>query len=164
MGYLIPWQAYVFNMFGLLYALNKKGKSYWLLSLVIIAQLLIFAMTGHKSFLLAPFLVSGVYMVWRSKSAITWIIIGAFLLVITSYIYFLITKDEFVPSLFIRRLFFVPARLHVLFYDFFSQPKHPFYMLSIRFRFMVKNPYNMPMVRVIALEYWGRSSGRMLNI
>lgn len=155
MGYLIPWQAYVFNMFGLLYAL--KWKNYWLLSLVIIAQLLIFAMTGHKSFLLAPFLVSGVYIVWKSKSAITWIIIGAFILIITSYIYFLITKDEFVPSLFIRRLFFVPARLHVLYYDFFSQPEHPFYMLSDSvLRFMVKNPYNMPMVRVIALEYWGR--------
>lgn len=127
------------------------------MSLVIIAQLLIFAMTGHKSFLLAPFLVSGVYMVWKSKNAIIWIIIGAFLLVITSYVYFLITKDEFVPSLFIRKLFFVPARLHVLFYDFFSQPEHPFYMLSDSvLRFMVKNPYNMPMVRVIALEYWGR--------
>lgn len=155
MGYLVPWQANVFNIFGLVYALKRRN--YWLLGIAIIAQLFLFGMTGHKSFLLAPFLAGGVYVIWKKKNAITWIITGACLLVTASYVYFLITKDEFLPSLFIRRLFFVPARLHVLYYDFFSQSDHPFFMLSDSIlRFIVENPYKMPMVRVIALTYWGR--------
>lgn len=155
MGYFIPWQGYVINVYGLLSALRRR--SYLLLCLFAVAQLLLFGMTGHKSFLLAPFLVGGVYWVWQRKNAISLIIIGASMLMLTSYGYFLITGDEFLPSLFVRRLFFVPARLHVLYYDFFSQPEHSFYMLSDSIlSSIIKNPYGMPMPRVIALAYWGR--------
>lgn len=153
MGYLIPWQAYVFNIFGLLYALRRRN--YWLLGLIAVAQSLLFGMTGHKSFLLAPFLAIGVYLIWQRRNAIALVIIGAFLLALASYSCVLITGNEFVPSLFVRRLFFVPARLHVLYYDFFSQPGHPFYMLSDSIlRGIIKNPYAMPMPRVIGLHYW----------
>jgi hypothetical protein len=114
-------------------------------------------MTGHKSFLLAPVLAIGVYLLWQKRNFFSWIIMGAFLLTLVSYGCFLVTGVELVPSLFVRRLFFVPARLHVLYYDFFSQPEHPFYMLSDSiFRGFLKNPYGMPMPRVIALTYWGR--------
>lgn len=155
MGYFIPWQGYVINILGLLYALRRR--SYWLIGLFAVAQLLLFGMTGHKSFLLAPFLAGGVYLVWQRKNAISWVLIGALLLTSVSYTYFLMTGDEFVPSLLIRRLFFVPARLHILYYDFFSQPGHPFYALSDSIlRYLIQNPYGMPMPRVIALEYWGR--------
>ncbi|MGB9872486.1 MAG: hypothetical protein ACPLYD_12580 [Anaerolineae bacterium] len=155
MGYFVPWQAYVINIYGLLYALWRK--SYWLMGLAAVAQLLLFGMTGHKSFLLAPCLVGGVYLIWQKKNAIFWVIIAASLLVSASYGYFLITGNEFVPSLFVRRLFFVPARLHVLYYDFFSQPNHPFYMLSDSIlRGLLENPYGMPMPHVIALTYWSR--------
>lgn len=155
MGYLVPWQAYVINVLGLLYALGQR--SYRLLGLFIIAEVLLFGMTGHKSFLLAPFLAGGVYWIWQKKNAISWILLGVFLLISASYAYFLMTGDEFAPSLFVRRLFFVPARLHVLYYDFFSQPDHPFYALSDSLlKHFISNPYGMPMPRLIALTYWGR--------
>jgi len=155
MGYFVPWQAYVINVCGLLHALRRKV--YWLLGLMTVAQLFLFGMTGHKSFLLAPILAVGVYLIWQKRSFFLWVLMGASLLTLASYGFFLITDIEFVPSLFIRRLFFVPARLHVLYYDFFSQPDHPFYMLSDSiFRGLLENPYGMPMVRLIALTYWGR--------
>ena len=155
MGYFVPWQAYVINIYGLLSALRRRA--YWLLGLTVLAQLFLFGMTGHKSFLLAPFLAIGVYLMFQKRNFFFWVVMGASLLTLASYGYFLVTGVEFVPSLFIRRLFFVPARLHVLYYDFFSQPSHPFYMLSDSIlRGMVENPYSMPMVRVIALTYWGR--------
>ena len=155
MGYFVPWQAYVINIYGLLSALRRRA--YWLLGLIVLAQLFLFGMTGHKSFLLAPLLAIGVYLTLRKRNFFFWIVMGASLLALVSYGYFLVTGVEFVPSLFIRRLFFVPARLHVLYYDFFSQPNHPFYMLSDSIlRGIVDNPYGMPMVRVIALTYWGR--------
>jgi len=155
MGYFVPWQAYVINIYVLLHALRRR--MYWLLSLVAVAQLFLFGMTGHKSFLLAPVLAIGVHLLWQKRNFFSWIVMGAFLLTLVSYGCFLVTGVEFVPSLFVRRLFFVPARLHVLYYDFFSQPKHPFYMLSDSiFRGFLENPYGMPMPHVIALTYWGR--------
>jgi len=154
-GYFTMWQAYVINIYGLLHALRRR--MYWLLSLVVVAQLFLFGMTGHKSFLLAPVFAIGIYLLWQKRNFFSWIIMGAFLLTLVSYGCFLVTGVEFVPSLFVRRLFFVPARLHVLYYDFFSQPEHPFYMLSDSiFRGLLENPYGMPMPRVIALTYWGR--------
>lgn len=155
LGYFVPWQANIINIIGLLYALRRRN--FWLLGLVAVAQLLLFGMTGHKSFLFAPFLASGIYLVWQRRNAIFWVVIGVTLLVSSSYGYFLITGNEFVPSLFIRRLFFVPARLHVLYYDFFSDPNHPFYLLSDSIlRSVLENPYGMPMPHTIALAYWGR--------
>lgn len=154
MGYFTPWQAYVINILGLLYALNQKR--YFMVNLFIIAQLLLFGMTGQKSFLLAPFLVGGIYWGWQKRNAFSLFVISAFLIVLASYSYFLITGNHFIPSLFIRRLFFIPSRLHVLYYDFFSQPSHPFYMLSesILIRGVFENLYDMPMKHVIALAYW----------
>lgn len=156
LGYFVPWQAKIINIIGLLYALMRRN--FWLFALIAVAQLLLFGLTGYKSFLFALFLTSGTYFVWQRRNAIFWIVIGATLLVSSAYGYFLITGNEFVPSLAIRRLFFVPARLHVLYYDFFSKPDHPFYMLSDSIlRGILENPYGgIPMPHLIALTYWVR--------
>lgn len=155
MGYFVPWQAYVINIFVLCYALERRN--YLLLCLTAIMQLLLFGMTGHKSFFLALLLVCGVYIVWQRKNAISFIILGASLLTLASYAYFLISGNEFVSSILIRRLFFVPASLHVIYYDFFSQPEHPFYMLSDSIlRPFIQNPYGISMPKVIAFTYWDK--------
>lgn len=155
LGYFVPWQAHVFNISGIIYALRYKN--YPLLSLCFIAQLLLFGFTGHKSFLFAPFLCIGIYWVWQKRNPIAWLLTGILVVMVASYGYFLMTGNKLMPSLFIRRLFFVPARLHVLYYDFFSQPEHPFYILSDSIlKGIIQNPYSMPMPRVIALAYWGR--------
>ncbi|RKY92952.1 hypothetical protein DRQ15_00820 [candidate division KSB1 bacterium] len=154
-GYFVPWQAHVFNI--VLFCLGLLRRNRWLLSVAIFGQLLLFGMTGHKSFLLAPALTAGVYLIWQKKNFLSYILGGAFLLALGSYVLFLITGNEFVPSLFVRRLFFVPANLHVKYYEFFSQPEHPFYMLSDSIlKPFIENPYGQPMVSVIAHAYWGR--------
>jgi oligosaccharide repeat unit polymerase len=157
MGYFFPWQGFVINIYGLLYAWERRKP--FLLSIFTVAQLLLFGMTGHKSFLLAPFLAIGVYLIWQKRNFFFLAVMGATFLALASYGYFLITDNLIVPAIFVQRLFFLPAKLHLLYYDFFSQPNHPFYMLSDSIlRRIVRNPYNMPMVRVIALTYWGRDS------
>lgn len=155
MGYFVPWQGNIINPLALLYALRHK--KYRLLGLAVIAQLLLFSMTGFKSFLFYPVFAFGVYLAYRKRNAILWIVLGLSLLVLFSYAYFSVGGGEIVPSLFIRRLLFVQARTHVLYYDFFSRPDHPKYMLSESIlKGITRNPYDMPMVHVIALNYWGR--------
>ncbi len=158
LGYFIPWQANVINLLLLLYAVERR--KYWLAGLALAAQLALFGMTGHKSFLLAPVLVGGVYVSWGKKHTLFWILGGAALVVAGSYTVFLLTGNHLAPSLLIRRLFFVPAANHLIYYDFFSQPKHPFVMLSNSILApFIRYPYDMPITRVISWAYWGRDFG-----
>lgn len=155
LGYFVPWQAYIFNTFLLVYAIYKKR--YWLAGLATVAQVLLFGMTGYKSFLLAPILVVGVYFLWTRKHALSLLFGGIASIVLISYIIYLVMGNHFIPSLFIRRLFFVPAVLHFIYYDFFSQSEHPFVMLSNSIlEPFVRYPYDMPITRVISWAYWGR--------
>jgi len=155
MGYFVPWQANVVNMALVCYALYKRN--HLLLGLGVAAQLLLFGMTGHKSFLLSPLLAGGVYFTWKRRNALVYIIGGAAALIVVSYLLFLISGNHLAPSIMIRRLFFVPAANHLIYYDFFSQPGHPFVMLSnsILAPFL-SYPYELPVPRVIAWAYWGR--------
>gem|GEM_PF-338772 len=158
MGYFVPWQANVVNMVFLCYALYKRN--YWLVGLNVGAQVLLFGMTGHKSFVLSPLLVIGVYFIWKRRNALFYIIGGAAILILASYFLFLLSGNHLAPSLMIRRLFFVPAGNHLIYYDFFSQPENPFVMLSNSIlSWFIKYPYDMPVTRVISWAYWGRDFG-----
>jgi len=158
MGYFVPWQANVINILILCYALARRN--YGLLAVAAAAQLLLFGMTGLKSFLFAPVLAGGVYFIWDKRNALFYIVGGSLMLILASYIVFLGTGNHLVPSISIRRLFFVPAANHVIYYDFFSQPGHPFVMLSNSIlEPFIRYPYSMSLTRVISWAYWGSDFG-----
>jgi oligosaccharide repeat unit polymerase len=155
MGYFVPWQATVANILVLCYGLNRRNP--WLIGISCIAQLAVFGMTGQKSFLLAPVLASGVYFVWHRRNTLSYTFGGLVLVVVGAYLVFLASGNHLPPSLFVRRLFFVPAANHLIYYDFFSQTGHPLVMLSNSFLApFIRFPYEMPITRVIAWAYWGR--------
>ena len=155
LGYFVPWQANVINILILCYGLHKRNL--WLLGIAGVAQLLLFGMTGHKSFFLSPVLAIGIYFIWRRKNALFYIFAGTSVLVLASYVLFLATNNHLPPSLLIRRLFFVPAANHLIYYDFFSQPEHPFVMLSNSILApFIGYPYDMSVTQVISWAYWGR--------
>ncbi|MFC2095141.1 hypothetical protein ACFLSW_01725 [Candidatus Bipolaricaulota bacterium] len=157
-GYFVPWQANLFNMLLLCYALHKR--SIMLIVLATTALLLLFGMTGFKSFLLAPLLAAGVYVVWGRKNALFCIFSGVIALVAVSYATFWVTGNHLVSSMLIRRLLFVPASNHILYYDFFSNPSHSFVLLSNSIlEPFVQYPYDMSITRVISWAYWGRDFG-----
>ena len=157
-GYFVPWQANVFNISLFCYALFKK--SYWLLGIASVLQLLIFGMTNFKSFLLAPLLAVGIFIFWNRKNKFLYIFLGASMFVLMAYSIFFISSNHMVPSLLIRRLFFVPASNHLKYYDFFSKPQNPFVLLSNSVLApFIDYPYDMPITRVISWEYWDRDFG-----
>jgi oligosaccharide repeat unit polymerase len=155
MGYFLPWQGYIVNIAIFLWGFLKKKQ--WMIYISIAAQLLLFGMTGYKSFLLVPVLALGIYMIWEKSNMLSYVFIGAFFLIIISYVIFLGTGDHILPSIFIRRLFYVPASNHIIYFDYFSQPGHPFVMLSNSILSpFIKYPYDITLIKVIAFEYWGR--------
>jgi hypothetical protein len=128
-NYLIAWQAQVVNMAALAFVAYRRQ---WTLAFcVLAAQLLLFGMTNQKSFLLAPALVLGLLWLGRSPSRIAWgIVAGGTCIVLGAWGLFLLTEELLIPSILVRRLFFVPAELHLWYYDYFAGVAHPFVLLS----------------------------------
>ncbi len=155
MGYFASWQGYVLSPTLLCYGISRR--KWWLAAVAVTGSVFLFGMTGMKSYVLAPALTGGIYFLWQKRYCLLYIFGGATILIIASYVLFLASGHHFAPSLLIRRLFFVPALVHVLYYDFFSQPMRPFVMLSnsIAAQFIVY-PYELPVVELISWTYWGR--------
>lgn len=156
MGYFLPWQAYVINMILLWYGLYRKN--FLLIILMILAQLLIFGMTGFKSFLFAPMLVIVLYRSLikdRHKKLFGFILQGSIVIFVVANIAYLVFGDIVTPSIFIRRLFFIPAQLNAFYFDFFSEHTKLMLSHSILGSF-IKYPYDLLPPQLIAFNYHGR--------
>lgn len=158
-GYLVPWQAHVINMWALVVAFRRR--SVVGVTLVLSLQLLLFGMTNYRSFLFAPLLVIALLFGATSLQRVLWAVVGgASLLLLSSMAYFAYTGDLVVPSLFVRRLFFVPAELHYWYFDFFSAAGHPFVMLSSSvLSSFLDYPFDLPVAQKIAWQYMGEHAG-----
>ena len=152
MGYLLPLQGYVINMAVLVYALGQRR--WWLVIAVLGVQVLLFGLTNFKAFLFAPLLVVGLYVVVKRRNPLLLMLAGAIAMVLL-----LIGLDaalgEIMFGSILVRLFYTPALLHHLYYDFFSANPLMF-MSDGRLSFLFENPYDMPYIHVVALEYWGK--------
>lgn len=155
-GYLIPWQAYIFNMLVLLIGFYKHNRS--LVYFALFLQLLLFGMTNFKSFLFAPIVLIIFYFIWR-KFGYRYLIflsttsISVFIAILL--IVYKFKSEFFLLSIFLRRLFFTPAQLHNVYYDYFSINEK--YLLSHSvFENIIQNPYGVSPVSLIAENIFGR--------
>lgn len=154
-GYLLPWQAHVVNLTFLIYGLIKKNKLITLL--VILLQVFLFSMTNFKSFLFAPLVVLGLYLIFKKgfKNSILLLMTSALSTLLTIMILLYKTTEGIVVlSIFLRRLFFVPANLHYTYFNFFEGMEK--YKLSHSIlTFIYDNPYNMGPVDLVARDVFG---------
>lgn len=158
-NYVIPWQAYVVNMAVLALCAHR---GWWLTaSAVLAAQVLLFGMTNYKSFLFAPAMVLGVLWLARSPVRVAWgIVLGSALLVLAAWSVYVVTEQVMIPSIFVRRLFFVPGELHLWYHDFFSVPGNPFVTLSNSVLAAVAPyPFAQPVPLLIGWLYTGAEIG-----
>lgn len=155
-GYVVPWQAYVVNSLLLCLGLYQRKKV--LVASIILLQLGLFAMTNFKSFLFAPVLVIGLYLLSEKRGLIKYMIAGGVTVLAFSYIWFLASGDHLWSSIIIRRLFFVPAHNHLLYFDWFAHNPKVMMSNSLLSPF-IDNPYHERITRVISWEYHGRDGG-----
>lgn len=152
-GYLVPWLGYVINMAFLIYALVRR-KKIWVV-LVVALQVLLFGMTNFKAFLFLPFVVLA-FLWFLPRLALPRLIllgIGGSLLLLWILVQLGVPLGLGITT----RTFFVPAALHSLYFDYFSQ--HPLtYMSGSPWIAIldVQTPYQTTSVSIIAQEYWGR--------
>ncbi len=151
-AYTNNWTYKICNIFLIGLALHYK--KYLLVVLLLLFQVYFFAATAHKSVLLLPFLVLGVWFYFRRTNSLVILPLafsGVLFVTLASY-YFL--DDLWLSSLFSRRVFFVPANLTFVYFDFFSNNPQVLWSNSVLSSF-VTYPYDISMSHVIG-RYLGK--------
>ena len=145
-GYLNSWVGGVFNIFLISVALLKK-KYIWALIFIFI-QIVIFGLSGHKIVLFSPILLLGFYFFDKFKHQSTILIYSIVLSVYSFLMYFFITDKILLPSIFIRRAFFVPSNLNYTYFEYFSSNDYLYWSNSI-FKYFISYPYDRAPALVI---------------
>lgn len=130
LAYLMNWTTKCFTMFILVYAVIKRR--YWLMCFVFLIQVLLFAITTHKSVLFYPVFV--LFSIWALKSpgyVSQRFIVGCVLLVLVCAVLTYLVGNNFISSLFIRRVLFLPAHVTFVYFDFFEKYDHVYFSNSI---------------------------------
>lgn len=155
MGYLVNWQAKIINPFliTISYVINNKV----MLLLSILMQVFIYLITAHKSYILIPIAIIIIIIKILEKrnffsNGIVLAPIGLFF----SYLTYIIIGNLTIPSLFIRRLLFVPARIKFNYYDFFSKNKMLYFSEGLIGKILgISSPYEINAANLIGYLYDG---------
>ena len=118
-GYINFWVTKVLNPFLIVYFFFVKR--YFLSVSFIGIQIILFGMTGHKSVLFYPFLTLSVLYLLDRKNVNLKIIYSYLFIVVSSSSIALVFNNFYFVSLFVRRVFFVPAYLSYIYYKYFSE-------------------------------------------
>jgi hypothetical protein len=152
-GYTFWWLAKVVLPVLLIYSLSKKDYKITILAFAVLLYL--FLISGHKSVYFTPVLILFYYYVgknYNEKIALTMVGLFVFFILINVPDFF-IGRPIF-KSIFIRRMFFVPALLNECYFDFFQGNPIQF-SHSVLSDYLVY-PYDLPPEYLIGREYFGK--------
>lgn len=150
-GYFNPWTTKVLNIFLITIALLHR--KYLLVILFILIQVLFFGFSGHRAVLFSLILILGLYLFSKAKHHSTIIIYGILGTISLVLIYFYIFQNLMLPSVLVRRAFFVPANLNYIYFDYFSSNDYIYWSNSILKSIFIY-PYEVSPVLVIG-DYLG---------
>lgn len=138
MAYVNGWVYNVFIVYYLSYCLLNKKYNLFFLGFLI--QIFFYGVSGHKSVFFTPIIVLGIWWYFKRYNSLLFMIVFFNILIVVSLFFLYLGNIEF-PSMFIRRLFFVPAKLFYDYIDFFSQNPKVYWSNSI-LSFFFDYPYN----------------------
>lgn len=139
--------------------LSLYKKKYKLLPYIFILSILMFGLTSHKSVLFSPFLPIFIYFFVSWKYPIQKIILSCILIILINLFIFNNNINTLIPSLLVRRVYFVPALVNYLYYDFFSHnPKTLFADSKITLG-LIEYPYQKTGAEIISNLIYPGSHG-----
>ena len=153
-GYLFGWLAYIVNpIFFALFVVKRK----WIFTVLVLAlQILLFSVTGMKTFLFAlPFVLILMWVITR-KNPLAWMGIGLVGIILLGMGTYWLIDDIWIFSLFTRRTLLVPAQVSFCYYDFFSEHGPIFLSTTRIFRSFLDYPYDVSPAHLIAEVYFNR--------
>jgi len=153
-GYLNTWAFKVFNIALLAWGLYRKSPVIIVGSLSL--QTLFFGILHQKAVLFMPVLVLGIFFCFKSRNVFRLILLGLLGIVGFSLLVAHLTDSILLPSLFIRRVFFLPAQLNFAYFDFFSH-HGKVYMSNSVLSFLSSYPYAFQPANLIGNYVYGSS-------
>lgn len=151
LSYLGIWMAKVFIPF--LVAVSVWLRRYKTTALLCLSSVLAFGISQHKSVLFYPYIVIGLILLFRNRKSL--LILP---LCLSSFFLLLLfcsglANNPLLPSLFLRRVLFVPAHLTYAYYDFFSDNQFVYWSSSFLKPF-ISYPYGLSASKVVG-QYLG---------
>jgi hypothetical protein len=145
---------YIALVLPLSIALTIKQKRFHLLIIFAIINILIFGLTSNKSYIFAgPFAIGVYFILSRPKPAFL-IAFSAAIIITSLTIIYHFNKDFYdLPTLFIRRYFFVPAYVNLQYWEFFSYNPYAFWSDSKVSLGMVEPVYAYPTPRIVGAYF-----------
>lgn len=140
MGYLNVWATKIFG--PILLALSLWRRRYFLSVIIFGLHIIWFGISSHKGVLFYPFLITFLWAWFRKTRALSLVPLGMSLSVIFSYLIYFIYGEVVVGSMFVRRVFLVPAKLTFDYYEFFSINSFVYWSNSIS-SYFIDYPYSM---------------------
>lgn len=146
MAYINSWIYQIFSIYAISYALLKK--KFYLIPILILIQTFYFGVNTHKSVFFTPFVVIGVWFYLQRFKTLLILPLILTLVVSFSYVLFILTEDLMLPSMFIRRVFFVPAELTFKYFEFFAHNPHVYWSNSF-LKHLFDYPYPLSVPKII---------------
>jgi hypothetical protein len=147
LSYFVVWQGYVIN--PMLLSICLKHKKYLLSALVLLLFFLLFSITGFKNLLTGAFFVVLILFFIKRQNSLSLLASGLSLLVVGSGVITEFSGRVELVSIAVRRLFFLPARLNFIYYEYFSVNQKTNLGYSV-FSSFVDYPYDLPPSGIIA--------------
>ena len=157
MAYLNNWTYKVFLIYALSWMLLKKY--YYFAALLILIQIFFFGVSAHKSVLFTPMLIISIWWYFGRFKTLLIMPLGIVTIIILSIMSYFLFDDIFTPSLLIRRVLFIPAKLTYEYFSFFTDNDFIYWGNSI-LSYFIEYKYHLPVPLLIG-EYDG--SGASAN-
>lgn len=154
LSYINSWVYQVFCLFLITYFLYVK--KIFFVVLFVLVQVFFFSVSAHKSILLYPFMVIGIWSYYKKYTGLAIVPTILSLVVIIGLLLFILDNDVLFGSMLIRRVFYVPAILTYSYLDFFSENNFLYWSNSILSLF-VEYPFTDG-VAILIGEYVGSGS------
>ncbi|WP_256421600.1 hypothetical protein [Halobellus rarus] len=153
--YLVSWQAKVVNPFLIAYGITNKKYMVGLVAFCL--QLGTYLYTSHKIYLFSIGLV--VLLIWILFEGSVSLTLSKVLSisVVSSYIVYLFSDLLIIPSIMIRRVFFLPPKAQTHYYDYFSENEFAYFSMS-RVGFFIDEVYEESLPTIIGREYFSGAS------
>jgi len=150
-GYIFSWMANIIIPFLIVLSVVKK-KRFYLIPLFIF-QILLFSISGHKSYFFLPLFALTLAWIVKRKNPLNWMCSGLILVIIIGIGFYWIQNDLLIMSLFTRRTLFISPFLSFRYYEFFSNNSFVYLSHHQIFNKFLTYPYELIPAKLIGKIY-----------
>lgn len=147
MSYFNGWVYNVFIVYAMAYTLLKK--KYYITFLLVLIQIFFYGVSAHKTVFFTPFLVLSIWWYFRNFSSVVFMVLTFSFILTLSVFLFNYNNNLLFGSMFVRRVFFVPAKLTYDYFNFFEVNPRVYWSNSV-LSWLMDYPYFDRITKIVS--------------